>query len=200
MRKFAFVISCCLILAGCASIISGTGQEVSFNSDPDDATVTVNGRILGKTPFTVRLDRKSGQSVLFAKEGYRPITMQLETTLNGWFWGNILTGGLIGSTTDGISGAAVQYSPNQYYAKLVQEGKVIDTNPKSMAKEYIVVNYIKILEELNTQPGQHIDALFNILHIPADKKSEALVSLKKLSEEDKDIVSFAEKVAMHFKN
>src|SRR3989338_382530 len=89
-------------LAGCASIISGRTQEVSFASNPEGVTVTVNGRILGKTPLTINLQRKSEQSLVFSKDGYKTLSMQFETSINGWFWGNILLGGLIGSTTDGI--------------------------------------------------------------------------------------------------
>ena len=38
---------------GCASIVSGTDQKLTFNSEPEEATVTVSGRVLGKTPLTV---------------------------------------------------------------------------------------------------------------------------------------------------
>lgn len=34
---------------GCASIVSGTDQKLTFNSEPEEATVTVSGRVLGKT-------------------------------------------------------------------------------------------------------------------------------------------------------
>src|SRR5260221_7059201 len=92
-------------LTGCATIMSGSSQDLSFNSSPDGATVTVGGRIIGKTPITTRLGKESGQTLVFEKDGYKSITMRLETSLDGWFWGNIVLGGVIGSTTDGITGA-----------------------------------------------------------------------------------------------
>ena len=98
-------VAICICLGGCASIISGKSQEVSFDSQPDGVTVDVNGKVLGKTPFTVTIARKSDQSITFTKDGYKPTTMRLETSINGWFWGNIVIGGLLGSTTDGLSGA-----------------------------------------------------------------------------------------------
>ena len=86
--------------------MDGTSQEMTFQSSPEEVTVTVSGRVIGKTPITSRLDKKSGRSVVFSKDGYRPVTMELTTTLDPWFWGNIVLGGFIGSTTDGFNGAA----------------------------------------------------------------------------------------------
>ena len=38
---------------------------------------------------------------------------------NPWFWGNILFGGVFGSTTDGLSGSVHEYSPSQFFITLV---------------------------------------------------------------------------------
>ena len=140
-------------LAGCASIISGRTQEVSFASNPEGVTVTVNGRILGKTPLTINLQRKSEQSLVFSKDGYKTLSMQFETSINGWFWGNILLGGLIGSTTDGITGSVHKYAPDQYMVTLEPDGtNKMDGKPalsdQQKAKEYIVVAYKSLIEEL----------------------------------------------------
>src|SRR5947209_8372722 len=97
------------IATGCASIMHGGHQELTFNSNPDGATVTVGGRVIGKTPITTSLKKEPGQTLEFSKDGYKPLTMRLETSLDSWFWGNIVLGGFFGSTTDGISGAAHQY-------------------------------------------------------------------------------------------
>ena len=82
MRKNASILTtivCTVLLGGCASIMHGTAQEVTFQSSPEEVTVTVTGRIIGKTPITTRLDKKSGQSMTFTKDGYKPLTMELTT-------------------------------------------------------------------------------------------------------------------------
>ena len=140
-------------LTGCASIISGRTQEVSFASNPEGTTVTVNGRIIGKTPLTVNLQKKSGQSLVFSKDGYKTLSMQLETSIDGWFWGNIVLGGVIGSTTDGITGSVYKYAPSQYMVTLEPDGtNKIDgksaLSDQQKAKEYIVVAYKSLIEEL----------------------------------------------------
>lgn len=100
------------LLASCATIVSGKYQTVTFNSEPQGAKVIVNGRTLGTTPLTLPLEKASNQTLSFEKEGYNTVTLPLTTTLNGWFWGNIVLGGLLGSTTDGLTGAVHEYSPS----------------------------------------------------------------------------------------
>ena len=79
------ILMCATMLGACASIMHGTSQEMTFQSSPEEVTVTVGGRILGKTPITSRLDKKADQSVVFSKDGYKPVTMALTTTLDSWF-------------------------------------------------------------------------------------------------------------------
>jgi len=110
---FLLAVVFLLVLSGCASIVSGPTQELTFQSEPEGATVSTNGRPLGKTPLTVQLDKKSDQTLKFELEGYKTITMPLTTTLDPWFWGNIVLGGFIGSTTDGLSGAVVSFPVKQ---------------------------------------------------------------------------------------
>lgn len=195
-----FLIGLLLLLTqSCASIVSGKGQEVTFTSVPDGATVTVSGRTLGKTPITLRMDRDTKQSVTFEKEGYKPQTLPLTTTLNGWFWGNIVLGGFFGSTTDGISGAMHEYSPSQYNVSLQpREVSEKGTTAKDDAKVFIIVNYKNILTELSGEPGHYMSSLYNLLKISKEKQDDALKNIKKLSEENKDIPTFADKVVKSY--
>lgn len=188
------------ILGGCASIIDGSHQEVSFNSNPDGATVNIDGRIIGKTPITAFLKKKAGQSLVFSKDGYKPLTMQLETHMDSWFWGNIvLPGGLFGSTTDGISGAINEYSPSQYMVTLQQEGtgpleSNTATDAKQKAKEYIVLTYKNILSDISNGGGQYLTSLFELLKIPKEGQGEATKKIHALSDAYSNIPEFADRV------
>ena len=199
-RKIIVGVLVCLLLLltqGCASIVSGKGQEMSFTSVPDGATVTVSGRVLGVTPMTVRMDRDNKQAVTFEKDGYKPLTLPLTTTLNGWFWGNILLiyAGPFGSTTDGASGAVYEYSPSQYNVTLQsKEAGAKNTSAKDDAKVLIIVNYKNLLAELNGEPGPYLAALYNLLKIPPEKQDDALKNIKMLSVANKDIPTFADVV------
>lgn len=193
-----------VVMAGCASIISGRTQEVSFASNPEGVTVTVNGRILGKTPLTINLQKKSEQSLVFSKDGYKTLSMELETSINGWFWGNIVLGGLIGSTTDGITGSIYKYAPSQYMVTLEPDGtNKMDGKPalsdQQKAKEYIVVAYKSLIEELTkNEKGEYVRSLLNILKIPEAQQDDAITKIRALSEVYKDIPVFADRVVEMF--
>lgn len=94
-------------LQGCASILGESRYPVAVSSAPAGASFEItdkNGQLVhsGNTPSTVTL--KSGESYFsgqtytlrFKKEGYPDKTMELDSSVSGWYWGNILFGGLIG--------------------------------------------------------------------------------------------------------
>ncbi|MCM2303551.1 MAG: PEGA domain-containing protein [Elusimicrobia bacterium] len=196
-RSLLFIAA--LSLSACASIVSGGTQPVTFNSAPDGATVTLNGLAIGKTPITTAIKKKSGQTLIFSKEGYKPVTMQLETRMNGWFWGNIAFGGLIGSTTDGLSGAVHEYSPSQYMVSLQPEGTgALESKTtiasRQKAKEFILISYKNIQSDLSTGDGEYLNSLLELLKVPKEGKVEAVKKLRALAGVYPNILEFTERV------
>lgn len=102
---------------GCASIVGESRYPVAVSSAPSGASFEItdkNGTIVhsGNTPSTVTL--KSGKGYFtgqtymlrFKKEGYPDKTIELDSSLSGWYWGNILIGGLVGMLiVDPLTGA-----------------------------------------------------------------------------------------------
>lgn len=191
-------------LAGCASVISGRTQQVSFNSNPEGATVTVGGRVLGKTPFTMALQRKASQTLEFKKNGYKPLTMELETSMNMWFWGNVVIGGLFGSTTDSATGAVHRYSPSQYMVTLERDGTTtVEAKPvlsdRQKAREFIVYGYSSIKDEIRKEkPGDYLKSLWSVLKVPEAERAAALEKVKGLLKAYEDIFTFADKTTELF--
>ncbi len=105
------------VLAGCATIFNGGTQAVSFQSAPEGATVTITNAAgekvhSGVTPATVTLKRGAGYfkpetyTVSLTKEGFAPKEIQITGSVGGWYFGNILFGGLIGMlAVDPVTGA-----------------------------------------------------------------------------------------------
>ena len=98
-----------LVATGCASIIKGSDQRVSFKSEPSEAKVVITDVRQGKeiqvgsTPFTTTLKRGAGYfkkaryNVIFEKPGYQTEAIVLEGTPGGWYiGGNLLFGGGMG--------------------------------------------------------------------------------------------------------
>ncbi len=55
---------------GCAALFSDTDESVTINSNPDGATVTVDGEPKGETPATVTLSAKESHTIKVTKDGY----------------------------------------------------------------------------------------------------------------------------------
>ena len=72
-RKFKLLLitlSVIFLLTSCATIISGTKQEVQVTTEPAGARVYVDGMERGFTPCVLNVKRKSFVTYSFKKEGY----------------------------------------------------------------------------------------------------------------------------------
>ncbi|EXB46096.1 hypothetical protein [Acinetobacter sp. 1000160] len=108
MKKISlFCGAVVLSLSGCASIISGKTQTMTFQSTPELSDITILNRDgkkihVGKAPVTVSLNRGAGffvperYTVIFEKEGYEKKEITVSSSVNGWYVGNILFGGILG--------------------------------------------------------------------------------------------------------
>ncbi|HYF30321.1 MAG TPA: hypothetical protein VD993_04325 [Chitinophagaceae bacterium] len=109
MKKFLLPVSLftVLICASCASIVSKSIYNVRLASSPSEATVQVfdkMGREIfnGTTPTQVELKsgagyfKKAEYIIKYSKEGYLTKEVTISADINGWYFGNIVFGGLIG--------------------------------------------------------------------------------------------------------
>lgn len=106
-----------LLSTGCASIVSKSRYPVSITTEPAAAKIEVKDqdgvvRFTGTSPATAMLDAGNGYfsraryTVTASKEGFDTATMPLQTSIDGWYWGNIAVGGLIGLLiVDPLTGA-----------------------------------------------------------------------------------------------
>lgn len=118
MRKnyfLLFLVSVSLF-QGCATIIKGSKQEIIITSYPAKASIYINGQPHGETPAVVRLMRADDQYISIEMEGYEPYETVLYRKLNGWIFGNILLGGLIGIAIDAATGSMYSLTPDQVNA------------------------------------------------------------------------------------
>lgn len=110
---FTLPIFGAIMFSGCATILGGGNQQnISINSDKPMKGKLVyadgKGEQYFTTPATVKVDRRN-QDIILSSENEEFDTKTQEPNMNGWFWGNILIGGLLGSTTDMAGGAAWKY-------------------------------------------------------------------------------------------
>lgn len=126
MKKVSlfFLVSSLAILTSCSSIIKGRSQVVSIDSNVRGADIVVNGVTVGQTPYNGPISRDSSTSITVKKEGYDSKTVTANTEIEPIFWGNIIFGGFLGSTTDMGTGAMYKYAPANFQIDLNKsEGK-----------------------------------------------------------------------------
>ena len=146
-NRFA-CIALLLFLGGCATIISGKNQEIQISSTPAQAQVKVErvsgGGLVsawqGTTPATASLARKYEYLLTVSLEGYHPVEMSLESGSNGWVWGNLLFGGIIGLIIDFSNGAAKKINPGEIQIDLVT---VASSSVTGLEKSSYAVFHVK---------------------------------------------------------
>ena len=112
-------------LTGCATIVHSGPRPISVASTPPGAQVSIYDRSnklvqTNTTPFVAKLDPKygyfTGQSyrLVFDMPGHAPAEVKLQSTLSGWYFGNIVFGGLIGMLiVDPLTGAMYNLAPDK---------------------------------------------------------------------------------------
>ena len=118
-------------LPGCASIFSEDTYPVSITSAPSSASIEIkneDGKTVytGNTPATIKLKAGAGYfdgeryQVTFRKDGYQPSTYTLNSGIDGWYWGNLLIGGVLGMLIIDPATGAMYTLPQTASASLVQ--------------------------------------------------------------------------------
>lgn len=195
------VTSVMIFIGGCATIATGRNESVTFQSTPAGASVAINGATIGTTPLTTMIPKKSGQTLTISKPGYKTFTTTMTTTVNGWFFGNIALGGLIGSTTDAATGSMYEYSPQQYMVTLEVDGasnaetNTVGKSKQDKVREFIVLSYNPLISDISKGTGNYLSTLFTMLDIQPKDRTSALKRIKALSEAFPDIAQFADQVS-----
>lgn len=105
------------LLAGCATITTGSSQNVTLVTEPGGAACVFNrgGEIMGiinPTPGTLMLTKGHGDvRVRCSKEGFLDSSGVVGAKFQKMTFGNILFGGIIGIVVDAASGATGEYEP-----------------------------------------------------------------------------------------
>lgn len=103
--------------SGCASIVKGTSQSVTVNTDPSAANCLLSRdgqqiAVVNPTPGTIQVGKASGTiSIVCRKMGYQDAAGTLASSFQAMTFGNIIFGGIIGVAVDAASGAMHEYPP-----------------------------------------------------------------------------------------
>jgi len=129
MKKFFIIIKILVItflFSSCATMFSGSKQQMAFSSEPSGAKVEHKGVIIGYTPFFEKIKRKKSASFIFSKENYENVVVVKNgkfntVTLWNLFW---FCGFPVALAIDYATGAAWKYPNNQVFAQLTPKGGI----------------------------------------------------------------------------
>ncbi|SFW54518.1 PEGA domain-containing protein [Sinomicrobium oceani] len=144
-----------LIGTSCASIVSKSSYPIMISSTPSEAKVSITNKkgkqvFIGKTPTVVKLESGSGffskahYQVLLEKPGYEPKTVPVTFKVDGWYFGNILFGGLIGMLiVDPATGAMYKLDTEFINETMqTQENIIVGTEKEERALKVYTLNDI----------------------------------------------------------
>ncbi len=126
MRRSKFlalslIVAVTLFMVGCATILTGTKDTITIETEPPGAEIIIDGISYGKTPATITLTRPglSDKMVTLKLEGYKPIRFILQKEFNTVAILNLTDA--LGWAIDIVSGAVYKYSPKYYKFTLEKE-------------------------------------------------------------------------------
>lgn len=202
LTLLSFLLLCMTL--GCASIFEGKVQPVTFNSQPSGAQIIINGMPMGVTPTTLTLKRSDYDkaNVIFKKEGHQDQQATMQTKVTGWFWGNIISGGLLGSATDAITGAMWEYSPNNYFVTLApskaSSGEMARLDYENMVRMFILFNHEQLASDLARGGGESLASLYVLVGVDEYESRDAFTTLMTLVSQSESPPHFAEAILNRF--
>jgi len=126
ITRTVFIAAMMVSVTGCATILGGgSSQALGISSDPAGARFTIKSSsglqmASGAAPQTVTLPRKNEYQIEFTAPGYQPQSAVLTKGVNGWIWGNLVIGWVVGFAIDFISGSAYKLEPAQVQISMVR--------------------------------------------------------------------------------
>lgn len=150
--KLVLVFLIAMSLSSCATLISGTSQNIKVKSHPEGAQVFINGQnTYYQTPCKVQVNRRQKPSkenrrnelnIQVRKEGYENADLRVHSSFNVVAAGNVIFA-FVPFIVDWISGAHLKYPRNNYlYLQTVTKSAIVPiatmemTTPKKGIEYY----------------------------------------------------------------
>lgn len=129
-----------VVVSGCATILTKSSYPVYINSTPSNARISITDKTgleiyTGTTPATVLLSASAGYfsraryQLTFSSPGYEEKTVFIDSSIDGWYFANLLLGGIIGMLIiDPASGA--MYKIDQQHINVTLQRATTSADPK----------------------------------------------------------------------
>jgi hypothetical protein len=129
---------------GCATIFTGSRSPLSVQTNPPGAKVLIRNKkglevFHGTTPADLKLRSGAGYfgresyAITLSLEGFEPKTINIDSRINGWYFGNILLGGALGMLIiDPLTGAMYKLDTEKIDENLKEKSGANNRNEPSL--------------------------------------------------------------------
>lgn len=160
-KMTAIVMASVFLFSSCASIVSKSTYPLSINSSPSNSKISITDKkgkeiYLGNTPATVKLKAGAGffskaeYQVKFSSPGYDDKIVPITFKLDGWYFGNLLLGGVLGMLIiDPATGAMWKIETEFLNETLGKSTVSIDPEMKIMNINDVPKSWITYLVQVN---------------------------------------------------
>ena len=121
-----------LLLPSCLMMFNGSDQNLGLSSNPGGAKVVVNDAQNYTTPATIRLARNTNHTLVFEKDGYQSAAQSVSSSLNGFFFLDVLIWGPF-ALLDFTNGSAYKLSSENVDVTLVPKPATMNAAPTAPA-------------------------------------------------------------------
>jgi len=143
LRNFITICLISVMILSCASVVSRSEYDVTITSNPSNSYITITDRdgfdvFSGNTPAYVTLPADAGYfvgakyTVTFEKPGFQTETLLLQNKIDGWYFGNLLLGGIIGMLIIDPFTGAMWKLPSNMHASLQSGMNSINFNDQNI--------------------------------------------------------------------
>jgi uncharacterized protein YceK len=131
MKKFYLLLAVAIMTSGCATLLTGTKDTISFSSNPQGAVVYKDGVELCRTPCSIPVKRTlNTEDIEFKLDGYDTRLLTLDKKFNVVSVINL--GSLFGWAVDAASGSLVKYGRKSYDLEMRMCSSSVYENPKEI--------------------------------------------------------------------
>ena len=110
-------------MSSCATILTGTKDKVSFNSNVAESEVKRNGVTLCYTPCVQTFKRSERPVISIEKDGFKPQFITMEKSFNGVAILNLTS--LLGWGIDAATGAISRFDEKEHFVNLKPDGSKV---------------------------------------------------------------------------
>jgi hypothetical protein len=156
-----------LMLGGCATLFSGTTDEIKFNANVPGVRLTIDKEYKGQLPLTVVQSRDfmHGQEfrVKLEAPGYETQEFQLKRQFN-WIALLDITSVPTSGGIDYYTGALMRFEPREYHVQMQKRGRSSsEFEREKRLWGYALVNYRRVQQDVSRGGGEHLESFASAL-------------------------------------